>query len=54
MALKSAIKKAIDSNTYNYKAVKVWDINISDDYQYEGNTYKTLIIEVQIKKVRKK
>ena len=49
MKLKTAIRKAISENS-KFQVVKVWDVDISEDYQHEGNLYKTMIIEVQVKR----
>ena len=51
MKLKSAIKKAINENS-NFKAVKVWDISTIEDYQTDRAEYRTLMIEVQVRKVK--
>jgi len=52
MRLKSAIRKAITDNS-KYRAVKVWNISYTSSYEEYAQGYKTMTIEIQVKKKKK-
>jgi hypothetical protein len=52
MALKTAIRKAITDNS-KYSAVKFLHVSFLSSYMEDELGYKTMIIEVQVKKKKK-